>query len=204
MRRINRFGALLFVLISLAILTVFYSTQLQEVKMVHGGEVQKIMQLQRDSPLPTGAVTAEMTPDPFVLTLTAYPTFPPFPKELLTPNPLNAEGTPNTPTPDRFIVNTPTVESPPTALPKGKTVDLAQGTPVPQEQIVIFTVIRANGTYDEYYTPPWLLEKNVTNEYLEQLMSIEPGDRLLGWHSGSRTGGPPSVPAESPEPAISQ
>jgi len=116
--------------------------------------------------LPTlTAVTAELP------TLTLMPTF------------VNPEGTPNTPTPDLHIVIKPTIESPPTALPKGKIVDLTNGTPVPAEQMVIFTVERVSGVYDEYHIPPWLLQ-NATTAYSNQWMEIKPGDKLLGWLAG--------------------
>lgn len=131
------------------------------------------------------------TIDPYVLTLTAYPTFPAFPTSLLTPNPNNLEGTPNTPTPDLYVVTTVTVEEPPTPLPLGKSVDLTNGTPVPLEQLVIFTVERSDGTADEYRVPPWLLQ-NVTDAYLNELMEIRPGDRLLGWLPGVGGNQPPN------------
>lgn len=144
--------------------------------------VATVIQTVTVTPGPPGTATPNSTVDPYVLTLTAAPTFPPFPTSLLTPNPLNPEGTPNTPTPDLYAVTTPTIEYPPT-LPAGKTVDLTNGTPVPPEQMIIFTVYRANGTYDEYHIPPWLMQ-NPTEDYLNQLMEIQLGDKILGWMSG--------------------
>lgn len=140
-----------------------------------------------DSPLPVGEATV-------VLTVLATPQLTLIPTETTwqTPSLFNSEGTPLTPTPDRSIVTTPTFEHPPTPLPLGKIVDLTNGTPVPPEKIVIFTVNRANGTTDEYEVPPWLL-KNPTDEYLNRLMEIQPGDTLLG---GWRTkGGSRQLPA---------
>lgn len=110
-------------------------------------------------PPPETATPIEtLTVDPFVLTLTAYPTFPE------TPTPTTDEPKPG---PTATITPTPS-----------KIVNLADG--VPEEEIMVYIIRRADGTNEKYFIPMALLPGDETYKQVrDQLLNLGPEDVLL-------------------------
>ncbi|MCX6050869.1 MAG: hypothetical protein NT075_37755 [Chloroflexi bacterium] len=197
--RINAHWAILLLLMGLltACLASLHTLDAPEQQ----GDVQVL------APAPTKAATLDQpTADTYALTLTARPTFPPTPEPTFyTPNPLNAEGTPKTATPMPATLmpgQTPATMPPPPTIQVGKTVDLAQGTPVPLNEVIAQSVRRADGKYDTYLIPPWLFlgSGSEINIRLNQLMEIKPGDEALGWTNAEQAAQLSGKPTATPIP----
>lgn len=107
-------------------------------------------------------------------------------------------------TPTATFTMVGTIVPPPPTRKVGKRVNLANGTPVPANELIDIPVRRADGTYDSYLVPPWLNigTGSEVDARLNQLMEIKPGDQSLGFINYAKELEIQGVPSPTPLPTL--